>query len=1276
MSYKAIEKYISPLIESQFPQFYREEGPRFVSFIKAYYEWLETQQAYSLNIDYPSIDLTVGKKIIQLNNGSITGIVTNFTTTPEPYAKILGDVSSFDTNQNVYQINQETSYIDDSSVLVRVDQGNGYKVSLSSSKYVFSDLVSVGDYIEVNGQIRRVSFIDTDYLLSVSTKFTNTSIEYKSTCKVYQLSLPFNVREVYKSPLPLAKARNLFEYISLDDTLDTFVDHFRKKYFNVLPKQILADKKLVAKHILDLYRAKGTKRAYELLFRMLYNEDVDVYIPGNDILRASDGQYVLPRYLEVTSADGLENLIGEQIVGSAGGATALVENVSSKIVNGRLINVLEISNLNGDFNYNDYVLNTSYFPTTDTACRVIGSLSSIGIKNGGTGYNVGDILSVAGNGEGGLVRVAATKTENGKVTFKLVDGGSGYTVNAVVTVSGGGGTGATFKVGGANFLELINRETILLNDDYVGDYLLLELQNTVDGVRLNYNSNTNIFSNQSACNVSFNANTDVNQTSDFIFIATNPFANDDLLVYTTAAGNTILSGLTNTGSYYVVSSNSTGIKLSTTRGGSAIDLTASSISENGHIFTRYPEYVSVSSSNTIPIDIQLLSNTEFQLNEVIKNHTSINLNVGTNVASNGMITIGSNPFVNNDIITYRVAVGNSKITELSNTTNYYVVGANSTVIYLANTSGGTPLTLTPGSSETGHYLTRTTTSNNGYIVWNDSSIIEVKGNTYPFVETYYDWTSEVIEGANSGATAKINTVHPAKTYYANAKVVSVNTAGSYIIVQDILGIGNDYLRLTSVNVPNTIVATNSPSGGNSYANGTNITFTSGDAGGLAYTNANGKITSVQMRSYGSNYTSTPDAVVANNNTVRKIVINGSGALYSNGESIIFNGGDNNANGYLITNSFGAITNVVIVNAGTNYDLKNFNANTSVSANGRIAISSNPYSNNDVVVYYIDTTNTVIAELTNGREYYVVDSNSTHLYLSTTQGGSKITLTKGATESGHYLTRVSQLSTTISTTSGVGANIYAYAATGAVLAPVITRAASGFNINSTMTASATGTTANITAISEETDWAFPRVTAPDVDHLRQIIEGTLNINEYEVGTIQFLKDINPGSGYSSDPTVNVVEPLVAALGRFDENGNIKGNNAVITATALNANGIVTAVQVIDSGFGYDPNETISLANTEINQTSVTGGAVVEGAGRAEGYWKDNRGFLSSDKYLIDSYFYQEFSYEIRSSVLFDKYKDIVKQLIHPAGIALFGKYDRQAFIENDTGGFVQSQLDQS
>ena len=65
---KNIEDLVSPLIQSQFPAFYNEEGPLFIEFVKSYYKWLETtnQQAYfSRNlIEYRDIDKTVDDFIV------------------------------------------------------------------------------------------------------------------------------------------------------------------------------------------------------------------------------------------------------------------------------------------------------------------------------------------------------------------------------------------------------------------------------------------------------------------------------------------------------------------------------------------------------------------------------------------------------------------------------------------------------------------------------------------------------------------------------------------------------------------------------------------------------------------------------------------------------------------------------------------------------------------------------------------------------------------------------------------------------------------------------------------------------------------------------------------------------------------------------------------------------------------------------------------------------------------------------------------------------------
>jgi hypothetical protein len=81
---------------------------------------------------------------------------------------------------------------------------------------------------------------------------------------------------------------------------------------------------------------------------------------------------------------------------------------------------------------------------------------------------------------------------------------------------------------------------------------------------------------------SFNANTGVDSANDFITFAPNPFINRDSVLYLVAAGNTAISGLVNNSVYYVVSANSSGVKLSITKDGTANAINATATSETGH----------------------------------------------------------------------------------------------------------------------------------------------------------------------------------------------------------------------------------------------------------------------------------------------------------------------------------------------------------------------------------------------------------------------------------------------------------------------------------------------------------------------------------------------------------------------------------------------------------------------------------------------------------------------------------------------------------------------
>jgi hypothetical protein len=123
----------------------------------------------------------------------------------------------------------------------------------------------------------------------------------------------------------------------IDRTVDEFVTYFKKNYLIDIPDNILADKRLFLKHVKDFYQAKGTSKSVILLFRMLFNEEVELYYPKNDMLRVSDGQFSTDTIINLKQVTGpTADTIGNQIVQEnnpfdpdINRATALVENVLS-----------------------------------------------------------------------------------------------------------------------------------------------------------------------------------------------------------------------------------------------------------------------------------------------------------------------------------------------------------------------------------------------------------------------------------------------------------------------------------------------------------------------------------------------------------------------------------------------------------------------------------------------------------------------------------------------------------------------------------------------------------------------------------------------------------------------------------------------------------------------------------------------------------------------------------------------------------------------------------
>ena len=233
---------------------------------------------------------------------------------------------------------------------------------------------------------------------------------------------------------PVQVARELLDYRDIDLTPNNYLKKFEEKYVPNIPSAQGDTGRLFIKKALDLYRNKGNEQSYDILFRALYNEDVKIYSPGQDMLRLSDGEWFRPVYIEVSLVENIGDYVNKEIIGIGSGAKGIVENYQQVVVENKTIEVFELSNVRGFFARGEYIRLASQPTQTTNLPKIIGSLSGLSVINGGANFAPGDILTVSGKGQQGKARVVETTALDGKVTFTLEASGSGYSIDNIPIV--------------------------------------------------------------------------------------------------------------------------------------------------------------------------------------------------------------------------------------------------------------------------------------------------------------------------------------------------------------------------------------------------------------------------------------------------------------------------------------------------------------------------------------------------------------------------------------------------------------------------------------------------------------------------------------------------------------------------------------------------------------------------------------------------------------------------------------------------------------------------
>lgn len=325
---------------------------------------------------------------------------------------------------------------------------------LQSSKIIFfndSGTFTVGETVvgqtsKASGVVKQIS---EDFVVLKMTSergfdlremFTGqTSLSFATIFEIEDNILRKNSR-IVDSRLPSDATGKYFEYL-------------KGELNRGIPTQSAADRRLLTKQIKDLYSSKSNEDAYRFLFNAIYGEKIDFRYPGEEVLRISDGKFEKTSILRAAPTDEIFSYLNQTIRGETSSAVGNVVDIKRVFYGGVETAEMTLKLVSGTFAAGENIFIVGQESSNTIA---YGMLTGVNLVDAGSGYSVGDVLTITGDGFDAEAQVSSIS--KGPINRIVVNSiGHGYQVGTLASVvnSGTGGLGFSVVVS-----EIVNPYTV------------------------------------------------------------------------------------------------------------------------------------------------------------------------------------------------------------------------------------------------------------------------------------------------------------------------------------------------------------------------------------------------------------------------------------------------------------------------------------------------------------------------------------------------------------------------------------------------------------------------------------------------------------------------------------------------------------------------------------------------------------------------------------------------------------------------------------------------
>lgn len=230
-------------------------------------------------------------------------------------------------------------------------------------------------------------------------------------------NIPSYIKEEYPKLHNLVVA--YFKWLETDENflsiLVNFKDDFEvnsqiKPYIDMLKAelgwtyniQLTIDDRTLIKLLRDFYLSRGSEQSFKLLYKILFNANVDIFYPRDKLFKLSDNNYIIEHKI-ITTAANFENnhayflqffnkeILSTTITGLNSGLIAIVDSAKLITKNRKKYLEIKISRTNNDFIPFEYIQISNEL---GTITETIFAKLTYDILDPGHGYKSGDILNI------------------------------------------------------------------------------------------------------------------------------------------------------------------------------------------------------------------------------------------------------------------------------------------------------------------------------------------------------------------------------------------------------------------------------------------------------------------------------------------------------------------------------------------------------------------------------------------------------------------------------------------------------------------------------------------------------------------------------------------------------------------------------------------------------------------------------------------------------------------------------------------------------------------